>query len=114
MASMNENEITCDACDGLVPPRPREVPAGRGSVRMILACPHCQAEYPIAHITRRGLDLRDRLAVARRQARRDPSRLERVRELEAKYQAEVTKLDPTGGSDQAPRRIDSGPSDSRP
>lgn len=61
--------VNCDACGQPFAINLVDEPRPGGGVRRVMICPHCSHEYPIAVISRRGLDLQKRIDALKAKSR---------------------------------------------
>lgn len=82
--------VRCDTCRRDFPINLWELPVPDGGVHIAMLCPHCDREYPIARLTKRGLELR--AVIEQLRGRTDASARIRLEALLPAYQREVTGL----------------------
>ena len=82
--------VTCDECGNLFRAKPQEEIDVDG-VLVFLACRSCGQRYPSAHISAKGVELRDEIREARKLGW-GTTQSAAFRDLQERYKMEVTKL----------------------
>lgn len=59
-------KVTCDECKQQFSPKLVEKRQDDGSVIQDFTCPACKHRYPIAHITKKGIEIRDKMEQLRK------------------------------------------------
>lgn len=74
--------VNCDVCARMFEPALVEVTLTDRSVRQSFSCPHCGTVYPVARITRRGVELREQIGAT--------ADADLLRDLRAQLREEIT------------------------
>lgn len=91
-------QVVCDDCQAEFKIKPQTEQVEDGGERHWFTCPVCDREYPTAHITTRGIELREKIQELRsrmRQAHATKGRIpnylnNQMRLLQAQMENEVT------------------------
>lgn len=83
--------VACDNCGDTYQPELNTVPTANGGEYKSFICPHCNTEYPVCTITRRGLELREEIQHLREAIKARPDHAPRLARAMKAFDRECRK-----------------------